>query len=112
MSSHAKTTRFLKDAGTDPALADGRILAVHTVTTPQDVHYPIWEMHPEGDELLVLLSGLLSVEYRRNDETRTAPLPPLSAFIVPAGIRHRLIVEAPSTLMAITPRHNTVHENP
>jgi mannose-6-phosphate isomerase-like protein (cupin superfamily) len=110
MRPYAKTAGFFRNASKDPGLMDGRILALHHVADPRDVHYPTWEMHPEGDELLILASGSLSVEFREAEKERTAPLPPQTAFIVPAGTRHRLIVHEPSVLIAITPRHNTVHE--
>jgi quercetin dioxygenase-like cupin family protein len=88
---------------------DGRMLALYHVSGPDDVHYPAWEMHPEGDELLIVATGSLSVEFR-DDAMERAPLSPETAVIVPAGIWHRLVVHEPSVLIAITPRHNTVHE--
>jgi mannose-6-phosphate isomerase-like protein (cupin superfamily) len=111
MRSYAKTVEFFSGAGKNPAMEDGRVLALYHVSGPQDVHYPVWEMHPEGDELLILASGSLSVEFRERETKRTAPLPPRAAFIVPAGIWHRIIVDEPSVLLVITPRHNTMHEN-
>ncbi len=114
MRSHAKTAEFFGNVGKSPELKDGLTLALFHVNGPQDVHYPVWEMHPEGDELLIVASGSLSVEFRqegREEGTqRTAPLPPQAAFIVPAGIWHRLILHEPSVLIAITPRRNTLHE--
>ena len=110
MRAYARTVEFLRSAGTNPELMDGRVLSLHQVTGPHDVHYPDWEMHPEGDELLILASGSVSVELREDDMGRTVSVPPQAAFIVPAGIFHRLIVHTPSVLMAITPGHNTVHE--
>jgi mannose-6-phosphate isomerase-like protein (cupin superfamily) len=110
MRPYAKTAEFFRNAGTNPDLKDGCVLALHEVSTPQDVHYPAWEMHPQGDELLILCSGSLTVEFREKGIERTAPLRPQSAFIVPAGLWHRLIVHEPSALIAVTPRHNTVHE--
>jgi hypothetical protein len=50
------------------------------------------------------------VEFREGEMERTAPLAPQAAFIVAAGIWHRLIVHEPSVLIAITPRRNTAHE--
>jgi mannose-6-phosphate isomerase-like protein (cupin superfamily) len=108
--SYAKAAEFFSNAGQKPELADGRVLALYHVICPEDVHYPIWEMHPEGDELLIVASGSLSVEFREGEMERTVLLPPQAAFIVPAGVWHRLIVREPSILIAITPRHNTVHE--
>jgi mannose-6-phosphate isomerase-like protein (cupin superfamily) len=110
MRCYAKTAEFFRSADRNPELMDGRTLALYHVNDPDDVHYPVWEMHPEGDELLILASGSLSVEFRRGEMERTAPLPPQAAFIVPAGIWHRLIVHEPSVLIAITTRRNTVHE--
>ncbi|HWG67964.1 MAG TPA: hypothetical protein VN692_00975 [Steroidobacteraceae bacterium] len=110
MLCHAKTAGFLRGSDRNSELMDGRTLALYHVNGQRDVHYPVWEMHPEGDELLILASGSLAVEFRGRETERPAPLPPHAAFIVPAGIWHRLIVHEPSVLIAITPRRNTVHE--
>jgi mannose-6-phosphate isomerase-like protein (cupin superfamily) len=104
-------TEFFRRAGTDPALEHGRLLTLHPARSPRDVHYPLWEMHPAGDELLVLASGALSVELRDGRATRMTALPAQAAFIVPAGVWHRLVVREPSLLMAITPGYGTVHRN-
>lgn len=111
MRPYAKTPEFFRDAVYDPELATGRVLALHRVSTPQDVHFPIWEMHPEGDELIMLASGSVTVEFRDADGSTTA-LGPSSAIVVPAGAWHRIVVHEPSTLIAITPRRNTAHEHP
>jgi len=110
MRSYAKTAELFRNAGENPELMDGRMLALYHVNGPEDVHYPVWEMHSEGDELLILASGSLSVDFREGEMDRTASLPPQAAFIVPAGIWHRLMVHEPSILIAITPRHNTVNK--
>jgi hypothetical protein len=39
----------------------GHTLAFYHVKGPDDGHYPIWKMHSEGDELLILAEGSLSV---------------------------------------------------
>jgi len=110
MRAYAKTAEFLMSARQDSDLMDGRVLALHKVSGPRDVHYPAWEMHPEGDELLILASGSLAVQLREEEMERTVTLPPQAAFIVPAGLWHRLIVHEPSVLLAITSRHNTLLE--
>ena len=107
MRSFAKP-EFFAEASKNPDLMTGRVLALHQVNGPHDVHYPVWEMHPAGDELLILASGCLSLEFR-GTETPLA-LPSQAAVIVPAGVWHRLVVHEPSVLVAITPRFNTVHE--
>lgn len=110
MRPRAKTAELFK--GDDPALTSGRVLALHRVHTSRDVHYPTWEMHPEGDELLMLTSGAVTVEFRDPGGAPAAELRPLSAIVVPAGVWHRLVVHEPATLIAITPRRNTRHEQP
>ncbi|WP_051980665.1 hypothetical protein [Burkholderia sp. 9120] len=109
--SYAKTAETLRKSGSDPELTDGRMLAMFHVSSPRDVHYPTWEMHPDGDELLILASGSLSVEVRDGKTICSARLPSQAAFVVPAAQWHRLIVHEPSVLIAITPRRNTVHQN-
>jgi mannose-6-phosphate isomerase-like protein (cupin superfamily) len=108
MRAYAKNAAFFAAANTNPELVDGRTLALYSVSGPDDVHYPAWEMHPEGDELLIVVSGSLSVEFR--NESSVMALPSRSACRVPAGIWHRLIVHEPSVLIAITPRLNTIHD--
>ena len=111
MRSHAKTAEFFRTSGRSLEFMDGRTLALHCVSSPEDVHYPVWEMHPAGDELLILVSGSLSVDLRDGQTERAVPLPPRAAFIVRAGIWHRLVVHEPSLLIAVTRRHNTVHDD-
>jgi hypothetical protein len=45
-------------SGKSPELMDRRTLALFCANSPDDVHYPVWEMHPKGDELLILASRL------------------------------------------------------
>lgn len=110
MQFFAKTSEAFRKASRDPGAMDGRLLALHHVSSARDVHYPDWEMHPAGDELLIVASGSLSVEYRQGETTHTAALPSPAAFIVPAGVWHRVIVHESSVLIAITPRLHTTHE--
>ena len=110
MRPNLKTAAFRARLVDDPKPMDGRTLAVHQIDDPRDVHYPVWEMHPEGDELLIAASGSLSVEFQEGETARVAPLAPRAACVVPAGTWHRLIVHEPSVLIAITPRRNTVQE--
>ena len=86
---------------------DGFTLGFHRIEGPDDVHYPHWEMHPAGDELLVLLSGALAVELAGG---ALWPLRPGTAFVVAAGTWHRLVVRARAELIAITPRRGTRHD--
>ena len=67
------------------------------------------EMHPDGDELLFLVSGRLDVllEDGGDEETVGAvhieALHPGEAILVPKGVWHRVNVLEPSRLVHITP---------
>ncbi len=76
------------------------------------VHSDVWERHPLGDELLCLLSGAITVHLRdhASEAGATTALRPATCYVVAAGQWHRLTVEEPGDLVAITPRVNTAHE--
>ena len=67
-------------------LGDGRLMGC----TPQTKDWPIWERHPAGEEILVLLSGELEM-------------------VVPRNTWHRALVKRPGNLMFITPGAGTEH---
>ncbi len=56
------------------------------------------ECHPEGDEMLILLAGDISI-LLEEATTRTVRLRPGEAFIVPQGVWHRLLVHSPARLI-------------
>ncbi len=61
------------------------------------------EMHPDGDELLYVISGRVTVVMEmENGEERTA-LAAGEAVVVPKGIWHRVLIEEPTQLIHITP---------
>jgi quercetin dioxygenase-like cupin family protein len=49
------------------------------------------EMHPDGDEILVLVSGRVELVLEYADGNRRVALPPGRAIIVPKGIWHEEI---------------------
>jgi mannose-6-phosphate isomerase-like protein (cupin superfamily) len=67
------------------------------------------EMHPDGDELLYLVSGRLDVIVEDGGEPdkvgveQTVELHPGEAFLVPRGRWHRVDVREPSHLVHVTP---------
>jgi mannose-6-phosphate isomerase-like protein (cupin superfamily) len=61
------------------------------------------EMHPDGDELLYLISGRASVWFDEDDGERTVPMQPGQAIVVPRGIWHKVIVHEPCHLVHLTP---------
>jgi len=67
------------------------------------------EMHPDGDELLYLISGRIDVIVEEGGTETTVgaehseTLLPGQAFLVPRGAWHRVNVREPSQLVHITP---------
>ena len=68
-----------------------------------------WEMHPDGDETLTLLSGLIDLVFEDADGEHTFVLEPGASKVVPAGIWHRQIVLEPGELLFMTFGDTTKH---
>lgn len=97
---------FWQTLGTRTDLDDGYL--VTRGRSSED--WPHWEMHPEGEELVVLLSG--SVDLVLDDGTRewTVPLRPgAGTWINPRGVWHRAIVHEPSEMLFVTAGRGTQH---
>jgi mannose-6-phosphate isomerase-like protein (cupin superfamily) len=61
------------------------------------------EMHPDGDELLVLISGQVHVLLEEEGADRAVVLQPGHAFVVPQGVWHQVLLQEPSHLFNVTP---------
>jgi mannose-6-phosphate isomerase-like protein (cupin superfamily) len=87
-------TRF---AG-QPELAEGRL--VWAAAQVRD--WANWERNPNGDALYYLLSGAVDMMVEVGESEHTISLRPNNACIVPRGVWHRLIVQKPANLLAVT----------
>jgi mannose-6-phosphate isomerase-like protein (cupin superfamily) len=61
-----------------------------------------WEMHPEGDEFVYLLSGAATLLLEFADGVRSVALSDRAATVVPRGIWHTAKVSAPSRMLFVT----------
>ncbi len=61
------------------------------------------EMHPDGDELLYLISGHMTAVLEEAAGERRIELHAGEALVVPKGVWHRLYLREPSQLLHITP---------
>jgi mannose-6-phosphate isomerase-like protein (cupin superfamily) len=64
--------------------------------------WPNWEMHPEGDEFVYLLSGSATLMLEFDDGVRYVPLHGRAATVVPRGVWHTASVSAPSRMLFVT----------
>ena len=66
-------------------LQEGRLVAVFESSADR----PYWEMHPNGEEILVLLSGTMTMVFEERGGEREIALREGHACIVPRGTWHR-----------------------
>ncbi len=75
-------------------------VATMTENSPHD-----GEMHPDGDEVLYLISGRVNVVFVDSDEDDIEVLPG-DGFVVPKGVWHRVDILEPSQIVYMTPGPN------
>ena len=77
-----------------------------------DNDWPTWEIHPEGDEFVCLLSGNAEMILDADDgEQRVRLDTPGSFVIVPRGAWHTAKVHAPTSMLIVTPGQGTEHRD-
>lgn len=86
--------------GRPPRRIDGFTVGIPELTgdAPHD-----GEVHPDGDELLYLVSGAVTVRLELPEGDRTVDLTAGEALVVPRGIWHRITLREPGRLLHITP---------
>lgn len=73
-----------------------------------DGDWPTWEIHPQGDEFVCLLSGDAEMVLDTDDGERRLRLnTPGSFVIVPKGTWHTAKVHAPTSMLFVTPGQGT-----
>lgn len=93
-------TQFIENAPGPPKRIEGHTVGAPHLTRPAPHN---GEMHPDGDELLFLVSGGISVWVEEQGAERAIELRPGQALIVPRGVWHRVVPNEPSQLVHITP---------
>ena len=67
------------------------------------------EVHPDGDELLILLSGRVSVKLELPEGERHVALGAGEALVVPKGVWHLITRVEPGQMINLTPGPNGDH---
>ena len=75
--------------------------------TPTD--WPAWECHPEGDELVFVLSGRATFLQEIDGETREIDVSTGDAIVNPRGVWHTANVTEPLRAIYVTPCPGTNH---
>ncbi|KAB2384526.1 cupin [Actinomadura montaniterrae] len=84
---------------------DGWRLTAFHAKTDADVHGGHWEVHPESEEVVSCLIGKFRLYLRPEEpeqEEEVIRLPAGTAAIVPRGRWHRIALDVPSSIMAVT----------
>jgi mannose-6-phosphate isomerase-like protein (cupin superfamily) len=93
-------------AGKHPQLEQGRLMSAFTFSEP----WPVWERHPAGEELVMLLSGTAVVVLEEAGRERTVELrDPGSYVLVPKNAWHTARTSVPTTMLFLTPGAGTEH---
>lgn len=71
--------------------------------------WPTWEMHPQGDEIVYLLSGAATMLLEDDRGVETISLEGRAAVIIPQGTWHTAKISTPSRMLVVTLGQGTQH---
>jgi quercetin dioxygenase-like cupin family protein len=98
--------RFAPQAPGPPPRVDGHLLALACL---EESPPHLGERHPDGDELIWLVSGQVDVAIGAPEGDQHHVLRPGEALIVPRGLWHRVPVDRPARLLHLTPGPSGEH---
>ena len=101
----AVTEAFWPDLMSGKRRYEGRLLMASKVC--EDMGH--WEMHPNGEEVLLLVSGSVEVIFDDGTTERVVPLGAGQICIVPRGVWHRFVVRQSGRMVFITAGEGTQH---
>jgi len=95
-----RRARVVEQTGGPPRRIDGFTVGAPQLTrdAPHD-----GEVHPDGDELLYMVSGSVTVRLELAEGDRSVELNAGDALVVPMGVWHRVTLRQPGQLIHITP---------
>lgn len=71
--------------------------------------WPNWEMHPNGDEVVYLLSGAIVMLFETNAGFEEISMVAPTAIVVPRGVWHTATVRSSARMLHITRGAGTQH---
>ncbi len=100
------TPEFWPDLMSGRRKLKGRLVMAAHIT--EDMRH--WERHPAGDEVLLLLSGAVTVVLEDNKGDERVELTAGQAFTVPRGRWHRIELREAGDLIFMTAGEGTEHK--
>jgi hypothetical protein len=96
------------------ALLAGKLGSFHheylVIVNDFDAAWPMWEMHPNGDEIVCLLAGAVDFTLELGLERRVISLRERGAYVVvPKGTWHTATTQTSSSMLFITAGEGTQH---
>ena len=86
--------------------AEGRLVTMYRFSES----WPMWEMHPNGDEVVLCISGLMTMHQEMADgSTATVTIGPGEYAINPPGAWHTVDVDGDASALFITAGLGTQH---
>lgn len=86
--------------------AEGRLVTLSTFTNSWDV----WEMHPEGSEVVLCISGSITIHQESPSGEHTSVTIGEGQYAINApGVWHTADIDAPATALFITAGKGTDH---
>jgi quercetin dioxygenase-like cupin family protein len=86
--------------------AEGRLVSMHTFNEP----WPVWEMHPRGSEVVLCVSGTITLHQEGRDGSRQLIALAAGQYAInEPGIWHTADASAPATVLFITAGLGTQH---
>ncbi len=73
--------------------------------------WSMWEMHPQGDEFVYLLSGQVTMILERGAAQESIELQNRQAFVIPKGVWHTAKVKRASRMLFVTRGIGTQHRS-
>ena len=96
-----RTARLVDQTpGRPPNRIDGLTIGAPEITgdAPHD-----GEVHPDGDELLYVIDGAMSVRLELPEGERHVDLAAGDALVIPRGVWHKVTMREPGRLLHVTP---------